>query len=102
VTLSDAATFAGNAGAIGVLTSILVWVGSYTAPSLAGETRNGQNARKKAHVFRLCCKIPIINLSELVRGFAIMKAGAVVQGATGATNPCVNGCFDLETSECIK
>jgi hypothetical protein len=37
-------------------------------------TQKVQNARKKAHVFRLCCKIPIINLSELVPGFAIMKA----------------------------
>jgi len=32
------------------------------------------NCAQKAGVFRLCCKIPIINLSEFVRGFAIMKA----------------------------
>jgi hypothetical protein len=37
---------------------------------------------QKAHVFRLSCKIPIINLSELVRGFAIMKARAPAQDAT--------------------
>ena len=30
--------------------------------------------RKNARVFRLCCKIPIINLSEPVGGFAMVKA----------------------------
>jgi hypothetical protein len=30
--------------------------------------------REKARVFGLCCKIPIINLSEPVGGFAMMKA----------------------------
>jgi hypothetical protein len=45
----SATAFAGNAGVIGLLASILVWVSSYTAygVSLAGRTQNGQDARKK-------------------------------------------------------
>ena len=65
--------FVGNAGVIGLLASILVWIGCYTA-YLWPAGRKMSGCSKKAHIFRLCCKIPIINLSEPARGFAKMKA----------------------------
>ena len=62
--------------------------------------RKWSGCAKKAHVFRLSCKIPIINLSEPVGGFAMMKAARwPVQDDAGAAGPCVTGCSDLELSD---
>src|SRR3954468_15198457 len=69
----------------------------------AGNGAPGSRYAQKASVFRLCCKIPIINLSELVRGFAIMKAARCVRaGWCGRERPVRHRLSDLETSECIK
>jgi hypothetical protein len=99
--LARATAFAGNAGAIGALTSILVWMGSCTAPI---SSRPDAKCAQIARVFRLRCKIPIINLSELVRGFAIMKAvrDAPGQNDVGATDPCGAGLLIWKMGECIK
>jgi hypothetical protein len=51
---------------------------------------------EKAHIFRLCCKIPIINLSEPARGFAKMKAVRWIGAEVNATGPWAIGWSDLE------